>query len=84
MCIGAPEANNAADCSAGGGSWQSYSHNKPDLDCVEAPWSRDNHLGNVDSSGAFAVIPALVTRVLCLMGLSRLSAGNDALHLDYP
>jgi hypothetical protein len=37
---------NEETCTANGGSWDEYSRNYPAPDCVEAHWSRTNHLGN--------------------------------------
>jgi hypothetical protein len=42
------EQNNPGNCTAAGGSWQTYSHSIPAPDCVGAPFSRDNHNGNSD------------------------------------
>jgi hypothetical protein len=39
--------NNQADCTAAGNTWQSVpAFGIAPPDCVPAPWSRDNHLGN--------------------------------------
>lgn len=35
-----------AECTTAGGFWTSYSKNLPAPQCLEAPWSRTNHLGN--------------------------------------
>jgi len=41
------EPNNEAECSQQKLKWvEVESHNVPAPDCVQAPWSRDNHLGN--------------------------------------
>ncbi len=42
--------NNEADCTANGGTWTSASsYGIAAPDCVQAPWTRDNHLGNSDT-----------------------------------
>ena len=39
--------NNEAQCTANGGRWVEVgAHNVPPPECIQAPWSRVNHLGN--------------------------------------
>jgi hypothetical protein len=45
--------NNEAECTSTGNSWvEVKAHDTPAPDCLPAPWSRDNHLGNgIDANG---------------------------------
>jgi hypothetical protein len=48
-----PRFNNAVQCTANNGTWAtSSSHGGSEPDCVEAPLSRDNHLGNTPTGWA--------------------------------
>jgi hypothetical protein len=39
-------------CTQAGGVWLGYTHSVPAPECREAPWSRENHLGNTKSDPA--------------------------------
>jgi hypothetical protein len=44
--------NNEADCTAAGGTWEEIAAFGIDApDCISAPWTRDNHLGNPGGIG---------------------------------
>merc|ERR1719399_1406869 len=75
------EANNQAACTANGGTWHTVApFNIPKPECVTAPVTRDNHLGN-DRTGnevmANLTIPATAG------GAAGNNAQNCAMRLRY-
>jgi len=47
FCKNKPEFNNELECTKGGGNWTANEPwGIPPPDCLQAQWSRDNHLGN--------------------------------------
>ena len=85
---GAWGAITAAQCSQYAGQWIGYTHNLPAPACLQAPWSRVNHLGNGRSGQSLGYnwtlpsISSLIAQGVNLVG-GVTSFAKCALRLRY-